>query len=372
MTERYEWLAEPLPSDVARALERLERAPDVVHVAVMPDVHLAKEVCIGTVVATTASIYPAAVGGDAGCGVLAVATGLEADLLRDPGRAANVLAGFTQTVPIVKRRSAIKLPPAVGDPPLSSPTLEAEKRRTCRVQLGTLGRGNHFLELQSDDEDQLWVMVHSGSRGIGTAIRAFHESRAERVGGGLKRLDARSPEGAAYLSDHGWALAFAALNRRWIMDAALSVLESSLAASPVQGENIECHHNFVRTENHAGRCLIVHRKGAVSARAGEMGVIPGSMGTSSYHVEGRGDPRSLCSSSHGAGRCMSRTEAAKHISLAQVERELDGVFHNRKLLSALRDEAPSAYKDIDAVMRAQKGLLKIRRRLRPLLVHKGQ
>ena len=371
MSARHEWLIEPLPTDVAKALKRLERAPGVKRIAVMPDVHLAKEVCIGTVLATDHWIYPAAVGGDAGCGVLAARLSVPADRLQDPAVAAGVLAGFAAHIPVLKHARASMMPADLEERRLSHPSLEREKKRTCRVQLGTIGRGNHFVELQADDENQLWIMIHSGSRGIGTLIRAHHEAQGERVAGGLKRIHADSAEGRAYLADHQWALDYAEANRARILQSALRVLGDSMRAEHVEESTCECHHNFVRAEEHGGEALIVHRKGAISALDGELGIIPGSMGTPSFHVVGRGNRDSMASSSHGAGRVCSRTEARSRISTKNLARQLQNVHCDKRLASRLVDEAPLAYKDIRRVMKAQKNLVTIRRRLRPLLVHKG-
>ena len=372
MTTRADWLVEPLPRDVRAALERLARAPDVQHIVVLPDVHLAQDVCVGTVVATERSLYPAAVGGDIGCGMAAIATTARATDLVAEREAARVLAGFEARIPILRHRDlAPALPSTLDARALSHAALEAERRREARAQLGTLGRGNHFIEVQADDDDRLWLMVHSGSRGMGQAIRAHHERAAERTRGGLLRLDAESPAGQAYLADMAWALDYAAENRRVLVRAAAEVLAEELDADVETASLVCCHHNFVACECHRGASLWVHRKGAIRASPGEPGLIPGSMGTASYHVEGRGEPRSLCSSSHGAGRRLARGEAFRAIPTREVARQLRGVFYDHRLTAKLRDEAPGAYKDIDAVLRAQRDLTKVRRRLRPVLGFKG-
>lgn len=371
MSRRHQWLAEPLDDDVDRALARLARAPGVEHVAVLPDVHLSRDVCVGTVVATDGLLYPAAVGGDAGCGMLAAAFDLEAGALADPRAAARVLAGLRERVPVLKQPRAAPLPEHLADRPLSHAALERARERTARVQLGTLGRGNHFLELQADPEGRLWLMVHSGSRGIGVTIREHHEARASPVRGGLRALGATSDEGAAYLADLAWALDYAEENRARLAGAAAEVLADVLGAAEVPGSRFACHHNFVRRERHGGADLWVHRKGAISAAAGEPGIVPGSMGAPSYHVVGRGEPRSLCSCSHGAGRRLARGEARRRVRPADLVAQMRGVWFDRGLAGRLLDEAPEAYKDITAVMRAQKELLRIVRRLDPMLVHKG-
>jgi tRNA-splicing ligase RtcB len=368
----HQWTAAPPPHDVKAALERLRHADDVAHIAVMPDVHLAEEVCVGCVVATRTTLIPAAVGGDIGCGMAAIGLDADAEIIKsDPHAAAAVLTGLASAVPAVSFPERRPLPDDLADRPLSDPTLEAHKRRIAGMQLGTLGRGNHFLELQADDEDRLWLMVHSGSRGLGQAIRDHHDARAERLGGGLRGLLADSPEGAAYLADMQWALDYAARNRELLRERAAEVLWTCLKVQVIATTAFACHHNFVRHETHAGAPLWVHRKGAISAQEGESGVIPGSMGAPSYHVRGRGCAAALCSSSHGAGRQMSRMEARKKISREALLAQMHGVWFDHRAAEALRDEAPGAYKDIGAVMRAQRPLTRVVRTLRPLLCFKG-
>jgi tRNA-splicing ligase RtcB len=367
------WADGPLPRDVQGAIERLVRSEDVKRIAIMPDVHLSADVCIGTVVATSRLVYPNAVGGDIGCGVAAMAFDCEAAVLRDERTAAAVLAGLYRAIPLARqgRKSARTLPPDLEARPLGAPGLEALKRTEAGLQLGTLGRGNHFVELQADEEGRLWVMLHSGSRGIGQAIRDHHLARCASGRSGLRWTDALSPAGAAYLQDMGWALEYAAANRRALMSAVCGVVEHVIGATADTATGIACNHNHVRRETHAGAEFWVHRKGAMSATAGEPGVIPGSMGTRSVHVEGRGCAEALASSAHGAGRRLSRGDARRSLSAKDVTRELQGVWYDHRLTAGLRDEAPSAYKDIDAVLRAQRELVRVVRRLRPLLCFKG-
>ncbi len=367
-----QWVAEPPPREVQEALARLLRVPDVVRVAAMPDVHLAEDVCVGTVVATATLLLPAAVGGDIGCGMAAVAFDGEAAALDDPRAAAAVLAGLARAVPAMRQSGPRPaLPPALAQHELSAPRLEAIKRKVAAPQLGTLGSGNHFLELQADEDGRLWLMVHSGSRGIGPVIRDHHHERGARLPGGLRGLIAEGVAGLAYLADLEWALAYAAENRRRIAEAAAEVVGTCLGRQVCMDTWIACHHNFVRREAHTGRTLWVHRKGAISAADGEAGVIPGSMGAASFHVRGRGCAAALCSASHGAGRQMSRGEARRRIAAAELVRQMAGVWFDHRTADALRDEAPAAYKDIGAVMRAQRELTAVVRRLRPLLSYKG-
>jgi tRNA-splicing ligase RtcB len=381
----HRWVAEPPPADVERALSRLADSDDVVQVAAMPDVHLAAEVCVGCVTATQHTLYPEAVGGDIGCGMAAVRFAgrpghpvpdlvgdRSADLVGDRMTAARILRGFGARLPAGQHPSAVAaLPADLDDRPLSAPALERLKRSIGRVQLATLGRGNHFAELQRDGEGALWLMLHSGSRGLGQAIRDHHLGRATATRSGLLALDARSAEGAAYLADLGWALDYARASRRRMVEAAADVIAGATGASPDWPTYVDCHHNEVARELHGGALLWVHRKGAIAATEDLPGIIPGSAGSASFHVTGRGHPDSLSSSSHGAGRAMSRTDARRRISRERLTAELDGVWWDHRLADELRDEAPSAYKDITAVMRAQRPLTRIVRTLRPLLSYKA-
>ncbi len=365
------FLAEPVSEEVERALGRLAEAPDVVHLAVMPDVHLAEEVCVGVAVATTRLIYPAAVGGDIGCGMAAVRVEAPAEAL-DRAAAARILAALYERVPRGRHRRAAWRPwpadLAPGD--LSAPPLVALARGEGQAQLGSLGSGNHFIELQADEAGALWIMLHSGSRGMGPAIRAHHAARAEPAGV-LRALDANTDSGKLYLDDMDWALRYADANRQHLLAATEESLSVALGTRIARDSLITCHHNHARQEVHGGRPVWVHRKGAMPAAAGEAGVIPGSMGTPSYHVEGRGLAAALCSSAHGAGRAMSRTEARRQVSQRDLVRQLDGVAWDHRRADVLRDEAPAAYKDIQRVMRAQGDLVRIVRRLRPLLSYKA-
>jgi tRNA-splicing ligase RtcB len=373
MTVVHRWLAEPLPRAVAQALARLAAAPGVQHVAVMPDVHLAEHVCVGTVVGVSDRLYPQAVGGDIGCGMAVVRVDAGRDVLADEAAAARVFAALRERVPAVRQRApCAAAAAAVGE--LSDPALHARVRRDLGVEFGTLGRGNHFLELQADDDGGLWLMVHSGSRALGPVLRDWHLARGERVGKGLVSLaaaGATAGAGGDYLRDHDAALAFARANRRAIAAAAAAALHAALAVGVDWSTWRDVVHNFVRRERHGDVELWVHRKGASSAHAGEFGVIPGSMGSPSFHVEGRGCTAALCSSSHGAGRRLARGEAMRAITTRDVERQLAAVFFERDLAARLRDEAPAAYKDIGAVMRAQRELVRIVRRLHPVLAYKG-
>lgn len=367
------WLTAPLGHEVSEALGRLRRAPDVRQIAVMPDVHLANDICVGVVLATSRLIYPQAVGGDIGCGMLAVATTSTAPRLSDPRAAGQILAGLAKAIPSRRRnrRAVIAQPQDLDSLELSNSSLESIRRSEGMLEFATLGGGNHFLELQADEEDQLWLMIHSGSRALGQAIRDHHLSGAPVIDGRFRALEAESEGGGAYLHDLGWARRYAAASRRSMAAEAEKVIQDAIGARMLWETSITTDHNHVALEQHGASRFWVHRKGAMVLQAGELGVLPGSMGTLSFHVEGRGLEEALNSSAHGAGRAMSRSEAARKVSRAELQRQMKGVWFDWRLADAIRDEAPSAYKDIRAVLREQHDLVRARRTLRPLLNYKG-
>ncbi len=367
------WLAAPMDHDVSEAVERLRRAPDVQQIAVMPDVHLSADVCIGVVVATSHLIYPQAVGGDIGCGMLAVGLDLDATALDNPSVAGQVLNDLGMAVPARRRnrRAVIPQPVDLVSDTLSHNALESVRRTEGALEFATLGSGNHFIEVQDDEDGRLWLMVHSGSRALGQAIRDHHLARAQPADNRLRALDAQSNAGIDYLHDASYARRFADASRRAMAEEIGRVLVRRLGAGVCWETLITTDHNHVSLETHGGRVLWVHRKGAMSAQHGESGVLPGSMGSLSFHVEGRGHTEALCSSAHGAGRVLSRTAARNKVTESQFHRQMQGVWYNYRLAGKLRDEAPSAYKDIRVVLRAEKELVKVTRTLRPVLNYKG-
>jgi tRNA-splicing ligase RtcB (3'-phosphate/5'-hydroxy nucleic acid ligase) len=369
----HAWVVAPLKGAVLEALERLRRARDVRHVAVMPDVHLAEDVCVGVAVGTTRLLYPQAVGGDIGCGMLAVPFDVGADCLADPAAAGQILARISRLVPARRwnRKAAISAPAEVTADTLSDPRLDALWRREGALEFATVGSGNHFCELQADDEGQLWLMVHSGSRVMGPAIRDHHLQRAEGAGAGLRALEADSAHGRAYLHDAAWARRCAAANRAQIATHIGEVMAATRGARLDWRGAISTDHNHVAAESHGGYALWVHRKGAMAAPEGQWGVLPGSMGAVSFHVRGRGCALALGSSAHGAGRLMSRTEARRRVSARELHRQMAGIWYDYRQAEQLRDEAPCAYKYIRAVARAQRELVTIARVLRPVLNYKG-
>jgi tRNA-splicing ligase RtcB len=345
----------------------------VQQIAVMPDVHLAADVCIGVVVATSGLIYPQAVGGDIGCGMLAVGLDVEAAALENPRAAGEVLADLGRAVPARRRnrRAVVAQPEDLAAESLSHASLESVRRNEGAIEFATLGSGNHFLELQADEEGRLWLMVHSGSRVLGQAIRDHHLARAQPVDGRLRAIEANSRVGVEYLHDAAYARRFADASRRAMAEEVGQVLSRRLGARVCWETLITTDHNHVSQEFHGGRDLWVHRKGAMPAGLGVHGVLPGSMGTLSFHVEGRGCEESLCSSAHGAGRALSRTAARSKVTEREFRRQMEGVWYDARLVGKLRDEAPAAYKDIRAVLRAQRELVKVTRTLRPVLNYKG-
>jgi len=367
------WLTAPLGHEVSEALGRLQRAPDIQRIAVMPDVHLANDICIGVVLATSQLIYPQAVGGDIGCGMLAVSTNSSAEPLRDPKAAGQILAGFAKAIPSRRRnrQAVVAQPQDLDSFELSSARLESLRRSEGAVEFATLGSGNHFLELQADEGDQLWLMIHSGSRALGQAVRDHHLACAQVTEGRFRALDAESEQGAAYLHDLDWSRRYAAASRRAMAAEAEKVIQDAIGARLLWETSITTDHNHVALEQHGASNFWVHRKGAMVLQAGELGVLPGSMGTLSFHVEGRGCEEALNSSAHGAGRAMSRSEAARKISRAELQRQMKGVWFDWRLADAIRDEALSAYKDIRTVLKEQHDLVKVHRTLRPLLNYKG-
>lgn len=365
------WVTHPPPHEVRQCIDRLARLDDARHIAVMPDVHLSGKVCVGTVIATSDLLYPEAIGGDIGCGYSGIALDAPAEALRRSWLAERLFDHLHLAAPFMRHPSLAASPPLPASmTDAASRLIASALRRDGRIELGTLGRGNHFLEFQADEDGRLWVMVHSGSRALGQAASAAH-TPATSSSGGIGALEAASDRGRAFLHDHELARAFARENRRLLLDAACAAVARELEAPPVESTRYDTDHNHVARERHGGVDLWVHRKGANRAAEGGFNAVPGSMGTRTFHVRGRGETRALESSSHGAGRRLSRTEARRRISARELHEQLGGVIVEPGLRSRLMEEAPGAYKDVDAVMRAQRDLVKIVRRLSPVLVYKA-
>ncbi len=384
----------PVEDEAKRQLSQLARLPVVwPHVAVMPDVHVGIGATVGSVVPTRHAIIPAAVGVDIGCGMIAARTSLHANDL--PDALAGVRSAIEQAVPHGRTaprggrdKGAWKDPPKTAQQAWAS--LERDFKRLCELHprlkntnhlnhLGTLGTGNHFVELCLDDTDQVWVMLHSGSRGVGNAIGThFIELAQADMCGHIAHLPHRDlayfQEGSRHFDDYvfavDWAQRFARENRAIMMSNTLAALAKAIPKPfKLTEEAVNCHHNYVQRETHYGESLFVTRKGAVSAQRGQLGIIPGSMGAKSFIVRGLGNEAALCSCSHGAGRVMSRTRARQMITLDEHVKATAHV-ECRKDADVI-DESPAAYKSIDAVMAAQRDLVEIVHTLRQVVCVKG-
>ncbi|TXU75589.1 RtcB family protein [Klebsiella oxytoca] len=384
----------PVEDEARQQLINTAKMPFIFnHVAVMPDVHLGKGSTIGSVIPTLGAIIPAAVGVDIGCGMNALRTSLTAADL--PDNLAELRSAIEAAVPHGRttgrgRRDAgsWENPPANVDAHWS--TLHAEFQwLTSKYprflntnnykHLGTLGTGNHFIEICLDEAQQVWVMLHSGSRGIGNAIGTYFIEMAQKdMEQHIANLPSRDlayfSEGSEHFVDYvravSWAQDYARANREAMLENVLLALRKTIDKPfTLVSEAINCHHNYVQKEQHFGKEIYVTRKGAVSARRGQYGIIPGSMGAKSFIVRGLGNPESFCSCSHGAGRVMSRTKAKK---LFSVEDQIRATAHVecRKDANVI-DEIPMAYKDIDAVMAAQSDLVEIVHTLRQVVCVKG-
>jgi tRNA-splicing ligase RtcB len=369
----HTWLAMPMEPSARSTIERVRRADDVVHVAVMPDVHLANDVCVGTVMATRRLVYPSAVGGDIGCGMLAIGFDSDATALRNPANAGLLLRALTEAVPIHRRHRSrtMPLPDVLRQDRLSHGALTGTLQDSGVLQMGTLGGGNHFIELQADASDRLWLMIHSGSRAMGQAVKAHHLARATLRSASMMALDIETTAGQAYLHDQHWARAYAHANRQAMGGLVVDLLRERFKINAARGLTIGCDHNHVQREEHLGQPMLVHRKGAMPAATGQAGIVPGSMGTLSYHVTGRGCALSLRSSAHGAGRLLSRHAARERFNRRDLRRQMGEVWFDPRIADSLREESPKSYKDVRAVLAAQEELVRVDRVLKPVLVYKG-
>jgi len=383
----------PVEDEAERQLGNAARLPIVFrHIAAMPDVHVGIGATVGSVIPTLRAIIPAAVGVDIGCGMMAAKTTLRAQDL--PDSLAPLRTAIERAVPhgrAPKGRDpgawSTKVPGSVDtawsllEPEFAELTRDYPKleKTNHRVHLGPLGSGNHFIEVCLDELGFVWFMLHSGSRGVGNAIGTMFielaRQDAMRHNANLPDRDlAYFEEGSRYFGDYvravSWAQAFAALNRELMMkrviDAAKTVIRKGFQSHV---EAVNCHHNYVQREHHFGEDVYVTRKGALSARAGQLGIIPGSMGARSYIVRGKGNAESFESCSHGAGRRMSRSEAKRRFTLADHRAATEGV-ECRKDKDVI-DETPAAYKDIDAVMAAQRDLVEVVHTLKQVVCVKG-
>ncbi|OEZ67544.1 RNA-splicing ligase RtcB [Janthinobacterium sp. HH103] len=382
-----------IDAQALRQLHNIASLPIVhPHVAAMPDVHAGIGATVGSVIPTRAAIIPAAVGVDIGCGMNAVRTTLTASDLPDnlarlrSAIEAEVPVGFEQHAwsRVQGSRQARAVRP-LGD--RLAHIVERHRgiakmlrqfERTWICQAGTLGGGNHFIEICLDEEQRVWIMLHSGSRGIGNVIGRYFISAAQKD---MRRHQLQLPDAdLAYLSEGStvfddyveavdWAQDYALLNRSEMMRRVLDVLAKFAPPFRLDGEAINCHHNYIARETHGNEDLYVTRKGAISARQGELGIIPGSMGARSFIVRGKGKPESFCSCSHGAGRSMSRSEAKRRFNRFDLAEQTAGIECRKD--GGVIDEIPAAYKNIDAVMVHQSDLVEVVHTLRQVVCIKG-
>ena len=385
----------PVEAEALEQLANVARLPFVHrHVAAMPDVHYGMGATVGSVIATRKAIVPAAVGVDIGCGMCAVQTSLRAEDL--PDSLACLRERIERAVPHGRTRAGRGDRGSWGDPPnrvvarwrgdlepgfARIASKHPKVRKSNHVtHLGTLGTGNHFVEVCLDEADRVWIMLHSGSRGVGNRLGRYFIDLAKKD---VKRWNARLPdedlayfkEGADHFEDYveavHWAQEFARINREVMMSHALRAVRDTPKIPPFKArmQAVNCHHNYVSVETHFGEEVFVTRKGAVSAREGQMGIIPGSMGAKSFIVRGKGHAESFHSCSHGAGRKMSRTRARKAFTVADHEAATAGVECRKD--AGVLDETPGAYKDIDSVMAAQTDLVEVVHTLRQVVCVKG-
>ncbi len=371
-----------LEEGARRQAETTSRMPFISpHLALMPDAHLGLGATVGSVIPTLRAVMPAAVGVDIGCGMIAVRTQFARDRLTGSSlvplreaieRAVPLSAGAANTTLTVTARTRIA---DLEDGARFDPD---RRNGRWREQLGTLGSGNHFIEVTRDELDRVWLFLHSGSRGVGNKIAQHHIKVARRLmerywiplpDPDLAYLVEGTEEFGAYLTELRWAQRYALLNREEMMDRVVDCLSDFLGEPVIEQERINCHHNFTQLEEHYGRKVWVSRKGAIEARSGQPGLIPGSMGTASYVVSGKGHPVSLNSAPHGAGRVLSRNRARASFTHDQLRAAMTGIeFRDSE---AFLDEIPGAYKDIDQVMADAADLVTVRHTLRQLVNVKG-
>jgi tRNA-splicing ligase RtcB len=354
------------------------------HVAVMPDCHYGKGATVGTVLATRGAIIPAAVGVDIGCGMIAVRTPLGRGDIADP---AGIRDAIERRIPMSAGRNNRKISetaaPRVAHLESIAKKDYASVDPLWTVALGTLGGGNHFIELTTDESGAVWVTLHSGSRGVGNRIGNMHIRRAQQQAAArrinlpdrdLAYLEEGTREFDEYVADLTWAQEFARLNRDEMMDRVMATVSYAVHGTPqrtaeLEVQRINCHHNFSQVERHFGEDVWVTRKGAIQARRGMWAMIPGSMGTRSYIVTGLENEMAFHSAPHGAGRRFSRTAARKRFTMQDLEQAMGGIEyrHSKELL----DEIPGAYKDIDEVMERARPLVEVKHTLRQFINIKG-
>ena len=378
---------ETIESEAITQIKNISQMPFIFHhVAVMPDCHVGKGATVGTVLATQGAIIPAAVGVDIGCGMIAVKTNLKKEQLKDLKK---IREGIERRVPMSAGKFNSKISTSakqrIEELEKLVDGIDLDKKfgtTDWRSQLGTLGGGNHFIEICLDENKDVWVTLHSGSRGIGNKIGCYYIKVAQDlmakmliklVDKDLAYLPQGTPEFDEYQKYLHWAQKFALLNREEMMDRVLTEIKYDVFENDnavIELERIQCHHNFTQIENHFNQNVWITRKGAIQARQGMKGLIPGSMGTRSYIVSGLENKMAFHSAPHGAGRRFSRTKAKEQFTLDDLNKAMEGIeFHSK---DAFIDEIPGAYKDIDEVMENAKELVKIEHTLKQIINVKGE
>jgi tRNA-splicing ligase RtcB len=354
------------------------------HVALMPDAHLGKGATVGSVIPTIEAIVPAAVGVDIGCGMIAARTQFTAADMAARGEMSSLRQAIERAIPL----SAGKHNASIDRAGTQARVAELEQldgadsadaiAGNWRLQLGSLGSGNHFIEVSLDEEDRVWLFLHSGSRGVGNKLANKHIKIAQKLcerwwiqlsDADLAYLPERTPEFWAYIRDLRWAQHFALLNREEMMARVIGCVQDWIGRGIEESERVNCHHNYTMEEEHFGKKVWLSRKGAIDASAGRAGLIPGSMGTKSYVVSGKGCRLALNSAPHGAGRMFSRTAARKKFTRAELDAAMTGIEWRKT--DAFLDEIPGAYKDVDQVMADAVDLVEIRHTLRQIVNVKG-
>lgn len=376
--------ANDVEESAMKQIENLTTLPFLYHhLAMMPDVHTGMGMPIGGVLACKDAVIPNAVGVDIGCGMCAVKTnwkvgGIQSEVLRK-----KIMRGIRKRIPLGKEHHKESQDESLLPTGHKVEQMEVVNRRLTPIlkEIGTLGGGNHFIELQRDEEDNLWIMIHSGSRNLGKLVCEHHNKIAEHLNIlwhsavrpeiNLPFLPLHSQEFHNYWQEMNYCIDFAFCNRKLMMERIEEVLAEALDGIEFE-PMINIAHNYAAFETHFGENVIIHRKGATLAREGTIGIIPGSQGTASYIVEGLGNPESFCSCSHGAGRVLSRTQAINTLNMEEEVKRLEekGIIHAIRSQNDMQ-EASGAYKDIETVIANEQDLVKVRTRLLPVAVIKG-
>lgn len=389
-TEKLLIWASDIADNTLEQARRVSTMPFVwPHLALMPDAHLGKGATVGSVIPTLGAVIPSAVGVDIGCGMRAVRTQFKVDDLPEDRKWLRekiesmipLSAGvYNRHMSATARERCRQLEELAAGGNGAEPFDPGDYAANWKLQLGSLGSGNHFIEVSADENDDVWLFLHSGSRGVGNKLAQHHIEVAKGLmrkwwiqlpddDDDLAYLVQGTPEFDQYMAELDWGQRFALENRNEMMDRVVSAFEWWTGEQVQRLDDVNCHHNYTSREKHYGKDLIVSRKGAIDAHEGVMGIIPGSMGTASYVVKGKGSAAGLCSAPHGAGRDYSRSQARKTFTMDQLEKRMEGIEWRRT--NAFIDEIPDAYKDIDQVMADSSDLVEVIHTLHQLVNVKG-